>query len=128
MDECAQAGVEKGAQAFPAYGIRRFTAQVQRVRHGFVIGCTRARHVVGSLGCKRRPKARICRTTNRRHAFAHYPNLVAALTVTALDEICLSDITAPATRGLSLVALTGLTGLGTIILTGENISDERGTS
>ncbi len=85
--------LEDLAQAFPTYGSRRLTQQVRRVPHGLVIGRHRVRRLMGELGLKRRPKPRNCRTTNSQHAFARYPNLVAALTARAPDEIWVSDIT-----------------------------------
>ncbi len=48
---------------------------------------------MGELGLKRRPKRRICRTTNSQHAFTRYPNLVTKRMATAPDEIWVSDIT-----------------------------------
>ena len=48
---------------------------------------------MGELGLKRRPKRRLCRTTNSQHAFGRYPNLVAERTAQMPDEIWVSDIT-----------------------------------
>ena len=84
--------LEDVAQELPTYGSRRLTQQVRRAPHRVVIGRHRVRRVMGELGLKRRPKPRICRTTNSQHAFARYPNLVAALTVSAPDEIWVSEI------------------------------------
>ncbi len=85
--------LEDVAQVFPTYGSRRLTAQVRRAPHQLVIGRERVRRLMRELGLKRRPKRRICRTTNSQHAFARYPNLVAALTARAPDEIWVGDIT-----------------------------------
>ena len=85
--------LEDAAQVFPTYGSRRLRQQVRRAPHRLVIGRHRVRRLMGELGLKRRPKRRLCRTTNSQHAFARYPNLVAALTASAPDEIWVSDIT-----------------------------------
>jgi transposase InsO family protein len=85
--------LEDVAQVFPTYGSRRLTAQVRRAPHRLGIGRHRVRRVMDELGLKRRPRRRICRTTNSQHAFARYPTLVTALTARAPDEIWVSDIT-----------------------------------
>ena len=85
--------LEDAAQEFPTYGSRRLTPQVRRTPHRLVIGRHRVRRLMGELGLKRRPKRRLCHTTNSEHAFARYPNLVAARTASAPDEIWVSDIT-----------------------------------
>ena len=53
----------------------------------------RVRRVMGELGLKRRPKPRICRTTNSQHSFGRYPNLVADRVAVVPDAIWVSDIT-----------------------------------
>jgi transposase InsO family protein len=85
--------LEEVAQVFPTYGSRRLTQQVRRAPHRLVIGRRRVRRLMGELGLKRRPKRRLCHTTNSQHTFARYPNLVAELTVRAPDEVWVSDIT-----------------------------------
>ena len=85
--------LEDVAQVFPTYGSRRLTAQVRRAPHRLRIGRRRVRRLMGELGLKRRPKPRICRTTNSQHAFVRYPNLVAERTAQVPDEIWVSDIT-----------------------------------
>ena len=51
------------------------------------------RRLMGELGLKRRPRRRVCRTTNSEHSFSRYPNLVADRVAAAPDEIWASDIT-----------------------------------
>ena len=84
--------LEDVAQAFPPYGSRRLTQHVRRAPQRLVIGRHRVRRLMGELGLKRRPKRRICRTTNSQHAFARYPTLVVGLTARAPDEIWVSEI------------------------------------
>jgi transposase InsO family protein len=81
------------AQEFPVYGSRRLTQQVRRAPAQLVVGRKRVQRLMGELGLKRRPKPRICRTTNSQHGFGRYPNLVAGVVVTAPDAIWVSDIT-----------------------------------
>lgn len=85
--------LEDVAQVFPTYGSRRLTAQVRRAPYHLHIGRRRVRRLMGELGLKRRPKPRLCRTTNSQHAFGRYPNLVVERTARVPDEIWVSDIT-----------------------------------
>ena len=85
--------VEAAAREFPTYGSRRLSQQVRRAPYRLVAGRRRVRRLMGELGLKRRPKPRICRTTNSQHGFGRYPNLVARRIAAAPDEIWVSDIT-----------------------------------
>jgi len=85
--------LEAAAQEFPTYGSRRLTQQVRRLPYRLVAGRTRVRRLMGELGLKRRPKRRICHTTNSQHGYGRYPNLVAERVAAVPDEIWVSDIT-----------------------------------
>jgi len=85
--------LEAAAQEFPTYGSRRLTQQVRRLPYRLVAGRTRVRRLMGELGLKRRPKRRICYTTNSQHGYGRYPNLVAERVAAVPDEIWVSDIT-----------------------------------
>ncbi len=83
--------IQRLALAFPAYGYRRITAQLQRdgwtVNHKRVLRLMRE----DNLLCLR--KRRFVVTTDSAHGLAVYPNLVPTLTVTGIDQLWLSDIT-----------------------------------
>ena len=85
--------LEAAAQEFPTYGSRRLTQQVRRLPYRLVAGRTRVRRLMGELGLKRRPKRRICHTTNSQHGYGRSPNLVAERVAAVPDEIWVSDIT-----------------------------------
>ncbi len=85
--------LEAAAQQFPTYGSRRLSQQVRRAPYRLTAGRTRVRRLMGEMGLKRRPKPRICRTTNSQHGFGRYPNLVAQRGAAEPDEIWVSDIT-----------------------------------
>jgi putative transposase len=85
--------LEAAAQEFPTYGSRRLTQQVRRAPYRMGAGRKRIRRLMDELGLKRRPKPRICRTTNSQHGFGRYPNLVAGKSASAPEEIWVSDIT-----------------------------------
>ncbi len=85
--------LEAAAQQFPTYGSRRRSQQVRRAPYRLAAGRTRVRRLMGELGLKRRPKPRVCRTTNSQHGFGRYPNLVADRVASAPEEIWVADIT-----------------------------------
>jgi putative transposase len=85
--------LEAAAQEFPTYGSRRLTQQVRRAPYRMGAGRKRVRRLMDELGLKRRPKPRICRTTNSQHGFGRYPNLVGGKIASEPEEIWVSDIT-----------------------------------
>ncbi|MGA2160488.1 MAG: IS3 family transposase [Dehalococcoidia bacterium] len=76
---------------FPRYGYRRVTAQLKRehifVNHKRVLRLMRE----SDLLC--RVKRRWVNTTNSRHGFPRYPNLVKDVAVISLNQVWLADIT-----------------------------------
>jgi len=76
---------------FPRYGYRRVTRQLQhegwRVNHKRVLRLMRE----SDLLCRVRRKG--VRTTDSRHPFSRYPNLVKGMAVTRPNQVWLADIT-----------------------------------
>ena len=76
---------------FPRYGYRRVTHQLKhegwQVNHKKVLRLMRE----SDLLC--RVRRRWVRTTDRRHRFPRYPNLVKGMIVTRLNQVWLADIT-----------------------------------
>jgi len=76
---------------FPRYGYRRVTKQLQhegrRVNHKKVLRLMRE----SDLLCRVRRKG--MRTTDSRHPFPRYPNLVKEMVVTRPNQVWLADIT-----------------------------------
>ena len=76
---------------FPRYGYRRVTKQLQhegwRVNHKRVLRVMRE----SDLLCRVRRKG--VRTTDSRHPFPRYPNLVKGMVVTGPNQVWLADIT-----------------------------------
>jgi transposase InsO family protein len=83
--------IEAICLGFPRYGYRRVTWQLKRegkqVNHKKVLRLMRE----SDLLC--RVKRRKVKTTNSRHRFPRYPNLIKGLVITRLDQVWLSDIT-----------------------------------
>ena len=83
--------LQRTALAFPAYGYRRITAELKRrgfaVNHKRVLRLLREDHLL----CWRRKSFRV--TTKSRHALAVYPNLAAAITPSAVNQLWVAAIT-----------------------------------
>ncbi len=76
---------------FPRYGYRRVTEQLKRdrrlVNHKKVLRLMRE----SDLLC--RVKRRWTKTTDSKHGFPRYPNLIKEMVISRLNEVWLSDIT-----------------------------------
>lgn len=83
--------IETICLGFPRYGYRRVTAALKRqnlpVNHKKVLRLMKE----SDLLC--RVKRRKVKTTDSRHCFPRYPNLVKGVTISQLNQVWLSDIT-----------------------------------
>jgi putative transposase len=79
------------AGEWPTYGYRRLTAMLRRL--GWPVNGKRVRRWMDELGLCGAPPARTTRTTNSRHPFPRYPNLVKNLEVLGPDHVWVADIT-----------------------------------
>jgi len=85
------AQIEPIVLAFPRYGYRRVTRQLQR--QGMVVNHKRVLRVMRAQGLLCQQKKRFTVTTDSRHQLSVYPNLVRDVTVTTLDQVWVADIT-----------------------------------
>jgi len=76
---------------FPGYGYRRVTKQLQHdelfINHKRVLRLMRE----SDLLCRARRKR--LKTTNSKHPFARYPNLIKGVVVSGINQVWLADIT-----------------------------------
>jgi transposase InsO family protein len=82
--------IEEILLRFPRYGYRRVTAQLRR--EGSFVNRKRVQRVMREndlLAVSRRS----VRTTNSRHKYGRYPNLIRNLLITRPDQVWCSDIT-----------------------------------
>ncbi len=86
--------VERVVATFPTYGSRRVTHQVRR-DHPALNGVGRKRiwRILTTLGLTLKPRKRRKRTTDSRHPFPRYPNLVKELVIVRPDQVWVADIT-----------------------------------
>jgi transposase InsO family protein len=83
--------IQQIALRWPAYGYRRVHAEL--IRQGWKVNHKRVLRLMRSdnLLCVRR--RRFLFTTDSRHGLPIYPNLVAELIVTSIDQLWVADIT-----------------------------------
>ena len=79
------------AGEWPTYGYRRLTAMM--TRHGLSVNSKRVRRWMNELELSGAPPARKTRTTNSRHAFPRYSNLVKDLNIKRPEQVWVADIT-----------------------------------
>ena len=84
--------VEEVAAAWPTYGYRRVTHQLRR--EGWSVNHKRVQRIMRDLGlqAQHKPKPRTT-TTDSRHAFPRYANLVDQLEIVRPEQVWVSDIT-----------------------------------
>jgi putative transposase len=84
--------IEEVAAAWPKYGYRRVTHQLRR--EGWIVNHKRVARLMRDLGlqAQQKPKPRTT-TTDSRHAFPRYPNLVEHLEIVRPEQVWVSDIT-----------------------------------
>jgi putative transposase len=85
-----RSALEEVALAFPRYGYRRMTAELQRrgwaVNHKRVLRLMREEHLLVQV-------RRFCRTTFSQHPYGRYPNLIKHLVIERPDQVWCADIT-----------------------------------
>jgi transposase InsO family protein len=86
-----RAALVRLAGEWPTYGYRRLTAMLRR--EGHTVNGKRVRRLMAALGIRGRRPIRRTRTTDSRHAFPRFPNLVETLTVLRPDHVWVGDIT-----------------------------------
>ena len=91
-EELRQA-IEAVASKFVTYGSRRVTQELRRPPCEIRINRKRTQRLMREMGLQRSQKRRKRSTTDSRHGFARYPNLVADMEVTYPDQVWVSDIT-----------------------------------
>lgn len=104
---------------WPTYGYRRLTAMMQRL--GWNVNRKRVRRWMHELNIQGAPPKRCTRTTNSRHAFPRYPNLVQDLEIQRPDQVWVADITYIRLRQ-EFVYLAVLMDVFTRLIRGWNLS------
>jgi len=90
-DTKLKAAIETVSAEWPTYGYRRITAQLRR--QGWQVNRKRIQRLVREMDLPIKIKRKKRSTTNSRHGFPRYPNLVLELDVVRPDQVWVSDIT-----------------------------------
>jgi putative transposase len=83
--------IERIVLDYPGYGYRRVTHQLQR--DGWTVNAKRVLRVMREEALLCQGKRRFFATTDSRHGFAHYPNLLGAQGLTGPNQAWVADIT-----------------------------------
>lgn len=103
-DDPLESELEAVAGRCRRYGYRRLTKELQaqgwKVNHKRVLALMRKQ----GLLCRRRPRS--IRTTDSRHSWGSYPNLVRGLKVTGLNQLWVADLSyLPLADGFAYLAV-----------------------
>jgi putative transposase len=71
--------IEKIAAEFPTYGSRRISEQLRRAPFKLTVNRKRVQRLMKEMKIQCRVKKRTIHTTDSRHSFPRYPNLVQDL-------------------------------------------------
>jgi putative transposase len=82
--------VETICPSFPSYGYRRVTYQLKR--EGKQANNKKVLRIMRESDLLCRVKRKWVKTTNSRHRFPRYPNLVKGVTIRHLNQVWLADI------------------------------------
>lgn len=85
--------LEQEAGRYPKYGSRRLTQQLRRAPYHYAVNRKRIQRLMRQKGLLRPQKRAKCRTTNSRHPFPRYPNLVTDLKIDHPEQLWVCDIT-----------------------------------
>lgn len=86
-----RAAIEQIVLEFPGYGYRRVTKQLQR--DGWIVNHKRVLRIMREEALLCQLQRRFVPTTNSRHAYRRYPNLLVGRTLDAPDQAWVADIT-----------------------------------
>jgi len=92
-----RAALKQVAAEWPTYGYRRLTQQLRR--QGWQVNAKRVQRLMRSMGLLAQTKRRKQHTTNSRHGFRRYPNLVLDLEIECPEQVWVCDLTYIRLRG-----------------------------
>ena len=83
--------IKETAAEWPTYGYRRLTEQLKR--EGWAVNRKRVQRMMRLMHIQGKKKRKKKRTTDSRHGFPRYPNLVLDMEIVRPDQVWASDIT-----------------------------------
>lgn len=88
-----QESIEDISTRFITYGSRRVTQELRRHPYELMVNRKRIQRLMREMGLLRVQKRRKQHTTDSKHGFKRYPNLVVNLEITEPDQVWVCDIT-----------------------------------
>ncbi len=88
-----EADLQQVVGEYPRYGSRRVTHQLRRAPYNYRINRKRVQRLMRQRNWLRPIKRRGYRTTDSRHAYPRYENLVKELEITHPEQVWVSDVT-----------------------------------
>jgi transposase InsO family protein len=92
-DQDLQEAIEAILEEFSTYGSRRVVKQLRRPPYNIRINRKLVQRLMRNMGLQQPQKRRTCHTTNSRHTYPRYPNLIRELKVVFPDQVWVCDIT-----------------------------------
>lgn len=86
-----KAAIEKLAGQWPTYGYRRITAELKRAK--WEVNHKRVARLMRQMGLQVRPRRTMQWTTDSKHGWPRFPNLVLDLEITYPEQVWVGDIT-----------------------------------
>jgi len=90
-EQVTKTALEQAAADWPTYGYRRLTEQLERDFER--VNSKPVRRLMAELGLTAKKPQKKAFTTNSRHNFPRFPNLVAGRLIDQPDEVWVADIT-----------------------------------
>jgi putative transposase len=90
-EQAVKDALEQAAEDWPTYGYRRLTKELARKQ--IHVNAKRARRLMRTLELTGEKPRKRTATTDSRHNFPRFPNLVAALLIDRPDQVWVGDIT-----------------------------------
>ena len=111
--------IEEVTREFPTYGTRRVSQQLKRQPYQFaVVGRKRVCRLMREMGLQSKPRKRIIQTTNSRHQFPRFENLVKDLLIARINQVWVADLTYIKLRGGAFVYLAVVMDVYTRVIRG----------
>ena len=92
-DSPLRSAIEGLAAQYPTYGSRRITAQLRRETPQWRVNRKRVQRLMRQKGLSAQLKRRPGITTDSRHRYPRYPNLVQGVDIVRPDQVWVADIT-----------------------------------
>lgn len=111
--------IEEVARQFPTYGTRRVSQQLKRQPYAMGgVGRKRVGRLMREMGLQSNPKRRTIQTTNSRHSFPRFENLVKDLLMERINQVWVADLTYIKLRGGEFVYLAVVMDVYTRVIRG----------